>query len=129
MHRFSMTRARRVSGNALVATGSVILTGSAIAKFAGVPPVVKWLAPLGFYGDRLLFIASLELVSAVLFFAPRTRAIGLLLVSSYLGGAIAAHLGHGDLIVQPAIILALCWIATAVRNPEAFWSLAKGETQ
>lgn len=91
MERSSISRARRVSGNALVAIGSVILTGSAIAKLAGFSPVVKWLAPLGFFGDRLRFIASVELVSAVLFFVSRTRAIGLPLVSSYLGGAIAAR--------------------------------------
>lgn len=129
MHRSSMSRARRLSGNVLVTMIGVLLTGSAIVKLVGVPPVVKQLAQLGFFGDRLLFIAFAEIVSAVLFLVPRTRAFGLLLVSSFLGGAIATHMGHGESIAQPAVVLTLAWIATAIRNPEAVWSLANGRVE
>jgi DoxX-like protein len=84
--------------------------------------VVNSLAQLGFYNGRLLLIAILEVASVVLFLIPRTRSLGLLLVSAYLGGAIAAHLGHGEPIAPPAIVLSLVWIATAVREPRGFWS-------
>jgi DoxX-like family len=51
---------------------------------------------LGFDGSRLMIIAVLEMASAALFLVPKTRPFGLLLVSAFLGGAIAAHLGHGQ---------------------------------
>ncbi len=117
-----MGRARRLTGNALVIVFGAILAFSALAKFANVPAVVAPLAKIGFSGGRLMLIAFAELTSAVLFLIPRTRAIGLILISSYLGGAIAAHLGNGELIVKPAMFLILIWIATAVRNPQALWS-------
>ena len=123
-HPIAMSRARGVLGNVLAIFPAAILIASSLAKLGHVPAVAGPLAKLGFFGDRLLFIAVAELVSAVLFVVPRTRALGLMLVSSYLGGAIAAHMSHGEAIFQPAFILALFWTATAVRNPEAFWSLA-----
>jgi hypothetical protein len=51
----------------------------------------------------------LEIGSAILFLIPLTRDIGLLLVSAYFGGAIATHMGHGEPVMQPAIILAIFW--------------------
>ena len=109
-----MQRAR----NILTYVLSIVLIGSAIVKLARVPPVVSQMAVLGFDGGRLTFIAVLEIISAGLFLYPRTRQIGLLMVSAYLGGAIAAHVGHGQLPAQPAIVLALCWTAALDVKPK-----------
>ena len=109
-------------GAILVYVASLVLAGSAAAKFIQVPTVVAKLAVLGFAGDKLRLIAGLEVLSAILFALPRTRAIGLLVVSAYLGGAIASHVGHNQLPFQPASLLALIWIAVTLRHPEALWS-------
>jgi len=63
----------------------------------------------GFDSPRLMLIAMLEADGAILFMIPRTRALGLLLVSAYLGGAIATHLGHSQSpeAASPAFVLAL----------------------
>jgi hypothetical protein len=74
------------------------------------------MAALGFDGPRFIIIDVLELASATLFLVPKTRPFGLLLVSAVLGGAIAAHLGHGQPPVPPAALLALIWIGTWLRN-------------
>lgn len=124
-HQTPINRVRRLSGNVLIILPSLVLLGSAVAKLARVPVVAGQLAKLGFFGDRLTFIAILELVSAGLFLLPRTRSLGLLLVSSYLGGAIAAHVSHGESILQPSFVLVLFWIAIAVRHPESFWSFSR----
>src|SRR5262249_16461221 len=92
-------------------------------KFTHVVPVVKQLAAIGFDGGRLMIIATLEVFSAAMFLIPRTRSIGLLLISSYMGGAIAAHLGHREPVYQPAFVLALVWIGAYLRHPEVLWSL------
>jgi DoxX-like protein len=127
MNRPSIGRARRVSGNALSIVAAFVLISSSIMKFAGVPFVTGPLAKLGFYGDRLLLIAALELASGMLFIVPRTRSAGVVLASAYMGGAIAAHLGHGESIVQPALVLGFIWSAVLVRNPEALWSVEREE--
>src|SRR5215468_6470981 len=65
---------------------SLLLAGSAIAKFIAVPKVAEQMASVGFAGGRLTFIAALEITSVLLFAFPRTRFFGLLMVSAYLGG-------------------------------------------
>jgi hypothetical protein len=107
------------TGNFLVLLLSLLLTGSAIAKLIPVPKVAEQMALVGFSGGRLTFIAVLEIASALLFAFPRTRFFGLLMTSAYLGGAIAAHMGHGQLGWQPAVILGLVWLAARLRWREA----------
>ena len=110
---------RRIFGSVLVNMGGVMLIASAATKFAHVPQVVSQLGAMGFDGSRLTFIAALEVLSAVLFLAPFTRSLGLLLVSSFLGGAIATHLQHGQPIYQPAFVLFLIWLGAWLRHPHA----------
>ena len=121
---------RRITGNVLMILGGVMLVGSSSAKFAHVPAVVTQLGAMGFAGTRLMFIAVLEIVSAVLFLIPLTRSGGLLLVSSFMGGAIATHLQHGESIVQPSFVLLLIWLGTWLRHPVILQSLnsARQET-
>jgi hypothetical protein len=66
----------------------------------------------------------LEIVSAVPFLISFTRSLGLLLVSSFLGGAIATHLPHGQPIYQPAFVFFLIWLGTWLRHPQILWRFA-----
>ena len=102
MNPSPVSKTRRITGNILMFLSGLMLLGSAGAKFAHVPQVVEQSAALGFMGSRLTFIAILEVTSALLFLIPLTRSIGLLLVSSYLGGAIATHMQHGQPFFGPA---------------------------
>lgn len=122
-HAFvTSAHSRRISrfraGSFLVFFLSLLLTGSSIAKLIPVPKVAEQMAVVGFSGGRLTFIAVLELGSALLFAYPRTRFFGLLMISAYLGGAIAAHVGHAQIGWQPAVVLSLVWIAAWLRRRE-----------
>ncbi len=118
-----VSRRRVNAGTFLVVLNGLMLIASALAKLAHVPPVVEELGAMGFAGGRLTFIAILEMVSALLFLVPSTRSAGLLLVSSFLGGAIATHLQHAKPILQPSVVLSFVWLATWLRHPEMLWSL------
>jgi hypothetical protein len=88
--------------------------------------VVAQLGVLGFEGGRLTLVAFLEIVSAVLFMLPRTRSLGLLVVSSYLGGAVAAHIGHGQsAALEPAILLGFLWLGAWLLHPAILWSFTR----
>ncbi|PYO76324.1 MAG: hypothetical protein E6K55_07845, partial [Gemmatimonadetes bacterium] len=95
------------------------------AKFALVPQVAAQLGAFGFTGGRLTLIAIAEFVSAALFLVRQTRSAGLLLVSAFLGGAIATHLQHGQSVLQPAIVLGLLWLGAWLRHPETLWSVVR----
>ena len=120
----SISRKRRIAGNIVIALNSLMLIGSAGAKFARVPAVVTQLGAMGFEGNRLMLIATLEVICALLFLVPFTRSIGMLLVSSFMGGAIATHVGHGQPFLQPAFFLALLWLGAWLRHPEILWNLS-----
>ena len=114
----SIGKARRIAGLVLICLGSIVLIGSAGAKFAHVPKIVNELGAMGFDNGRLTMIAVAEVVSALLFLLPFTRSIGLLLASAYMGGAIATHVQHGQPFIQPAMILAILWAGAWLRHPQ-----------
>jgi hypothetical protein len=118
----SIGKKRQISGRVLMILGGLILIESSSAKFAHIPAVVNRLSAMGFDGTRLTFIAGLEVVSALLLLFAFTRSLGLLLVSSYLGGAIATNLQHGQPIVLPAFVLFLIWLGMWLRHPQMLWS-------
>jgi hypothetical protein len=107
---------RNISSSILIFLPSIALLASAFTKFAHVPAIVTQMTALGFSGPKLMIVAVLELASAVVFLVPRTRPFGLLLISAYLGGAVAAQLGHGMPPEPPAVFLALIWIGTWLKK-------------
>lgn len=120
----SIGRMRLYVGRFYIGMTGLALIGSAIAKLAHVPKVVNELGAMGFDGNRLLFIGLLEIVCAILFLYPATRSLGLVMVSAYMGGAIATHMQHGQSILQPSIVLFLMWLGAFLRHPETMWSLS-----
>lgn len=119
--RSTKTR-RRTVGSALIVFGSVLLLASASAKFARAPQVVAQLGAFGFVGWKLTVVACLEVLSALLYLIPRTRAAGLLVVSAFFGGAIATHMQHDQSVLVPAAFLGLLWLGAWLRHPEALWT-------
>jgi hypothetical protein len=120
-----------VIANALIYLCGILLIGSAIAKVAHLPQVLQQFRAIGYEGSRLTFIAALEGVSASLFLIPRARSLGLLLVSAYLGGAIAVHLAYGQQLaaLRPAIFLGTLWLGAWLRHPEILWSFRNTEAK
>jgi hypothetical protein len=110
------------TGNGLIYFSSFLLLGSAAAKLLRVQPVAIRMAALGFFGGKLIFIALLEIASALLFAYQPTRSFGLLMLSAYLGGAIAVHVGHDQLPLQAATVLAGVWLSVWLRYPESLRS-------
>jgi len=125
-----VSKSRYVAGWIVLALVSVIMILAAGGKVFGYSPQeVK--DQLESYGlkDELMLIATAEAVSAILLLIPRTWSLGVLLVSSYWGGAIVAHLtgnDHGS-TVMPAVLLALTWIGSWLRHPQTLSSFT-GET-
>jgi hypothetical protein len=118
----SVSRARRISGNVLIGLVSLTLVGAAFGKLVHAPFLVNQLRPFGFDDTWISILGVIELASALLFAVPRTRALGLLLITGFLGGAIATHIQHGQSPAQPAVLLAIGWTGVWLRHLEANWS-------
>lgn len=122
-------------GRILIYFSGIGLILSSIAKFIRPAKLVAYLGFLGYEHDKLFFIATIELVIAILFLMRSTRRAGVLLVSSYLGGAIAAHLashapvGGGPFLmftanhpylstVPPNVFIWAAWLGVWLSEPE-----------
>ena len=117
--------ARRIAGGLLIALPGLAVAASSILKFARVPAVVSNMAAQGFSGSKLTLVAVLEILSVALFLFPRTRSFGVLLLSSFLGGAICTHVQMGEYTkaAGPLILLILAWGGILLRHPQSLWSL------
>jgi hypothetical protein len=122
MHETVPGRGRRITGNVLIGLVAAALIGAAGAKFAHAAPIEKQLTALGFNDRWITILGVIELASAIALAVPRTRALGLLLVTGFLGGAIASHIQHGESPLQPAVLLAIGWTGVWLRHPMANWS-------
>ena len=121
-----MSKTRRIAAWVLIALMGAMLLFSAAMKLSAAQPVVEMFAKWDLVEWRVL-IGVIELVAAVLFLIPRTHSLGLLLVTAYLGGAIATHLQQEDApgAIPPAVMLALLWVAGLLRHPELLVSFRR----
>ncbi len=114
--------ARRRAGAVLTAAIGILLVASSASKVVGVPPVIQQLDALGL-ASKIWLIATLEVTGGTLLLVPRTRSLGLLFVSAFMGGAVATHIEHDQLGLPAALVLGLAWLGVWLRHPEALWSL------
>ena len=132
---------RRKIGATLFYFCVAILFLSSTFKFIHPPSAVSYMKSLGYEGTTFALIAVMELAIAILLALRNTRLIGLLLASSYLGGAVAAHLAyHKDIVggpgvvylighpavgvLAPALVLFAGWAGALLQHPELLSTFA-----
>jgi hypothetical protein len=97
---------------------SFVFLGSASGKLTGNEEAFKMAAEFGIDAKTYTMIGVLELISLILFILPRSGVVGTLLLSAYMGGAIATHLQHELSIVAPCVILTFVLLVSFYRFPE-----------
>ena len=97
-----------------------LLFDSAI-KLVKIPPVVESFAQLGYPESLARGIGALELGCLALHMIPRTAALGAVLLTGFLGGAISTHVRIGDPLFShvlfPAYVAGLLWAGLFLRDP------------
>lgn len=106
-----------VIGLVLTALLSLLLTFSAVMKFLRPPEMIEQFEGVLGYPARLAVpIGIVELLCVVLFVIPRTAALGAVLLTGYLGGAVATHVRIGDQFITPVIVGLVVWLALFMRD-------------
>jgi hypothetical protein len=122
-----MHSATLVSQSATASWTGRILSGIVIAfmAFDGVihvlkpAPVVDAFAQLGVPIGLSVAIGLIELVCTALYALPRTKIIGALMLTAYLGGAVATQVRAGAgwfPSIFPVLVAALLWAGLALRD-------------
>ncbi len=112
-------------GRGMVWTGRVIsaLPTLLLLFFGGLalrhpPEMVQGMEKFGWPGSRLTLLGTLEIVCAILYVIPQTAFLGAILMTGYLGGAVATHVRIGDPGYPMAIATAfLAWLGLWLRDP------------
>lgn len=81
-----------VWGNSLFRFSAFAILVSSAVKFLRPPKPMAYLASMGYEGSTVFVIAAAEMAIAILCLVPATRRAGLLLISAFLGGAVASHI-------------------------------------
>jgi uncharacterized membrane protein YphA (DoxX/SURF4 family) len=102
----------------------LVLLFSGVAKLLvpSSPELDENLRHIGWRADQIPTLAVIEILCAVLFLIPRTAVIGAILVTGYMGGAIATHMRVGDVYIVQALLPILCWLGLWLREPR-LWPL------
>jgi hypothetical protein len=104
----------------ILIAGIMLLAGS--AKLLGLFPAEE-VAKMGL-SVPIQVIGAGEVLSALLLLLPRTASLGVLLTSSFWGGAICLHVSKGEPFVLQSALLLFTWVGTYFRVPAMFSSFS-----
>ncbi|HET7202730.1 MAG TPA: DoxX family protein [Steroidobacteraceae bacterium] len=103
------------------AIASFLLVASIGPKLVGAQVATESLASLGWPAGWATYLGLLELACLVLFLVPRTRLLGALVMTAFLGGTVATHLRVGNPMLSHTLfgvyLGALMWGAVLIEEP------------
>jgi DoxX-like family len=109
----SVGKKRLVAGYVLTVLVALFLTFDTVIKVLKLAPAVQGTTQLGYPASAVLRIGLIELVCLALYLVPRTSVLGALLLTAYLGGAIATHVRLGSPLLShtlfPIYVALLLW--------------------
>jgi hypothetical protein len=95
----------------------LMLMFSAFLKLSQKPEVVEQFGSKLGYPERLLTgLGIVEITCTILYIVPRTAVLGAVLLTGYLGGAIATHLRVGEAFTIPLVLGVLVWAGLYFRD-------------
>lgn len=110
---------RTWTGRVLSALAVLFLLFDAVGKFVMPPQVVQAFARLGFPLSLSVSIGVLLTVGTVIYAIPRTAVLGAVLLTGYLGGAVAAQMRAGSPTFEtvfPVLFGVIVWAGVYLRD-------------
>jgi hypothetical protein len=107
----------RWTGLAFSAAPALMLLGSAAMKLSHNRMIVEKLQQQFGYSDALLTpIGIVELLCVVVYVIPKTAVLGAILMTGYLGGAVATHVRVSDAFAIPLVLGVFAWGGLFLRD-------------
>lgn len=95
---------------------SIGLTASAVFKFLQPPEMMKELDKMGWQAGQMPALGVVEIVCTILYLIPQTAVLCAILLTGYLGGAIATHVRISDNFAPPVIMGVMIWVGIFLRD-------------
>ncbi|HEV7367157.1 MAG TPA: DoxX family protein [Gemmatimonadales bacterium] len=110
------------AGRILGGLAVLFLVFDSLIKVMKLPQAVEGSTALGYPASAVSGIGIIELVCLILYVIPRTSVLGAILLTGYLGGAVATHVRVGSPLVShtlfPIYVGLLIWGALFLRDSE-----------
>ena len=110
----------RWTGRVLSGIPVLFLLFDAIAKLLQPPMVVEGTKQMGWPVSSILPLGIVLAVAVILYIIPRTAIFGVILLTGYLGGAVAAHVRIGDPLFShvlfPIYVAVFLWSGLWLRD-------------
>jgi hypothetical protein len=110
-----------VAGIVCTIIAALFLAFDAVLKVLRLDPAVEGTTSLGYPGDSVVWIGAIELLCLVFYLVPRTAVLGALLMTGYLGGAVATHVRVSSPLFThtlfPVYVALLLWGGLYLREP------------
>ena len=108
-------------GTVCTVVAALFLAFDMLLKVLRLGPAVEGTASLGYPADSVFWIGIIELVCLSLYVVPRTAVLGGLLMTGYLGGAVATHVRISSPLLThtlfPVYVALLLWAGLYLREP------------
>ena len=104
------------AGRIVSALPVLLLTFSGVIKLIKPAAVLTEFTRLGYPDRVVLGIGILEIACTVVYVNPRTSILGAILLTGYLGGAVATHVRIGDQFIPPILFGVLAWGGLYLRD-------------
>lgn len=114
-----MGRTRHWIARGLSGLVVLFLVMDAAMKIVSAAPSVEFTVRLGFTPAQVPLIGALLALSTLLYLIPRTSVVGAILLTGYLGGAVATQTRMHDgwfSVAFPLMLAVLVWVSLTLRD-------------
>lgn len=112
----STSKAMIWAGRVISAIPVLMLVMSGVMKLLKPAPVVEGFEHLGWPESVALGLAIVELGCTILYVIPQTAVLGAILLTGYLGGAIATHVRISEGFIMPVVLGVFVWLGLYLRD-------------
>jgi hypothetical protein len=109
-----------IAGIVCVTLAALFLTFDSALKVLSLRPAVEGTIALGYPVELVPWIGGAELVCVAVYLLPRTSVLGGLLLTGYLGGAVATHVRISSPLAThvlfPIYVAIVLWLGLYLRN-------------
>ena len=116
----AVSRGTLWAGRIISGLPALFLLVDGAMKLVKPAPVVEATVRLGYPESTIVPIGAVLIVCTILYLIPRTAVLGAILLTAYLGGAVATHVRAGEpvfSIVFAIVFGVLLWLGIYLRNP------------
>ena len=114
-----VSKKRLWAGRIMSALSALFLLFDGVMKLVKPAPVVEATVQLGYPESVILGLGIVVIASTVLYLIPRTSVLGAILLTGYLGGAVATHVRVGAglfPVLFPVFFGVLIWGGLVLRD-------------